>query len=196
MKNKAECPRCREVILDVNKTHHCRPEWWVWCVSSDDEDQCSKVIFATEAKYAAQKWAEIDDINGGRHLSMGGKSAIVCVLPNPCKDTEAPRRFLVTGESVAGTSGDQEVEFCAKMFRVKEIIQDTDVIAEESCTKQGFHMNRPPVEREKTKTSEHKNIQEAFKELKMIRQYCDKVEGILVRIAEGDKEEESEDVYI
>lgn len=195
MITKSECPRCREIIFDADKTHHCRPEWWVWCVSSEDEDQCSKVIFAAEAKYAAQKWAEIDDINGGRHLSMGGKSAIVCVLPNPCHSNEEPRRFLVTGESVAGTSGDQGIEFCAKMFRVKEIIQDTDVIPEESSTKQGFPMD-DSAKKSRPETSEQKNIQEAFNELKMIRQYCDKMEGILVRIAEGDKEEERKDVYV
>lgn len=86
------CPRCNELMVFPTR-HTCKPSWMVW-PEGEDEDGASR-IFATDAKEAAEKWADDDDCNGDYTIVRGSPATVYV------KDEDGEtRKFEVFGEMV------------------------------------------------------------------------------------------------
>ena len=53
------CMTCGQFMFKFDRVHHCLPRWVVWDVGEGEtEFSACRNIYAIDAEYAAQEWAE------------------------------------------------------------------------------------------------------------------------------------------
>jgi hypothetical protein len=98
------CKTCGDYMLFPD-SHKCPPIWECWCPDEGETRDDPRMIRASDAEAAAEKWAEEDD-RYGDYTIIGGNDATVCVAK---PDNDEVRTFVVTGESVPEYHAEEKI---------------------------------------------------------------------------------------
>ncbi len=95
----AICKTCHNYYDILESTflpaHKCHPAWLVWDPDQGNTVEDARTIYALNAEWAAEKWAEEDDSDSAEYSIAQGTSTVVCVQP---KEGGPIEKFKVTGE--------------------------------------------------------------------------------------------------
>jgi hypothetical protein len=76
------------------------PLWLVWCPGYGEGIDDARETRATDARSAAERWAERSDRESGGHSIVGGDDVLACVLLAERKGQGDAVLYRVSGESV------------------------------------------------------------------------------------------------
>lgn len=76
------------------------PVWLVWCEDYDEGIDDAEEVRASDAKIAAERWAERSDCQSAEYSIIAGGDVTVCVVLEERKGLADPVLYRVSGGSV------------------------------------------------------------------------------------------------